>query len=156
MRTSSWRRIVHLGWVLLVLLLVAAECDFPTAQLSIDGDATSEGDLDDDTTLTFTVVLDAAVVGGVQVDYRTRDGTATVADRDYVSTSGTLDFSGTAGERRTITVTVTGDDEVEPDETFHVILSNIVYAGNVVTFADDRAQGVILNDDTLEEESATE
>ena len=57
----------------------------------------------------FTVTLDAAVDGGVNVDYTTTDGTATVADSDYATNAGTLNFAGTAGETQTVTVAVTGD-----------------------------------------------
>ena len=48
--------------------------------------------------LVFTVTLSNAVQGGVKVDYASGDGTATTADSDYTAASGTLTFSGTAGE----------------------------------------------------------
>ncbi len=57
-----------------------------------------------------------------------------------------LTFAGTAGETHTITVTINGDLANEPDETLHVLLSNLV--GNAeVTIADGDGQGTIENDD---------
>ena len=76
------------------------------------------------TTFTFTVTLDEAVEGGSSVDFTTTNGSATTADGDYVVTSGTLNFAGTAGETQTIAVTVNGDSKLEGDETFTVDLSN--------------------------------
>ena len=96
------------------------------------------------TTFTFTVTLDEAVAGGSSVDYTTTDGSATIADSDYVSASGTLNFAGTAGETQTIDVTVNGDTTLETDETFTVDLSNPT---NAVTISDAQGQGTIENDD---------
>src|SRR5262249_34937839 len=68
--------------------------------------------------------------------------TATVADNDYVPTSGTLTFA--AGETsKTITVFVNGDNIVEGDETFSLILSNAVGAN----IGNGTATGTIVNDD---------
>ena len=96
------------------------------------------------TTFTFTVTLDEAVEGGASVDFTTTNGSATTADGDYVATSGTLNFAGTAGETQTIAVTVNGDTKLEGDETFTVDLSN---ATNSVTISDAQGLGTISNDD---------
>ena len=76
-----------------------------------------------DTQLVFTVTLSHASEEAVTVAYATTDGTAKVADNDYVATSGTLTF---APGRTTalVTVTVKGDANVELDETFNLVLSN--------------------------------
>jgi hypothetical protein len=74
-------------------------------------------------TATFVVSLGKPVSKTVTVDYTTVDGTATVENNDYISTSGSLTFA--PGEtRKTITVDVNGDSEPEIDETFKVVLSN--------------------------------
>ena len=74
-------------------------------------------------TATFVVTLGKPVSKTVTVDYTTVDGTATVENNDYISTSGSLTFA--PGEtRKTITVAVNGDSEPEIDETFKVVLSN--------------------------------
>jgi len=93
------------------------------------------------TNAVFTVTLSAASASTVTVNYATANGTAT-AGSDYVAQNNTLTF--TAGQTsRTITVVVTGDTTVEPNETFLVNLSNPVGA----TIADAQGQGTITNDD---------
>ncbi len=78
----------------------------------------------------------------VTVQYNTADGTATVSNGDYVSASGTLTFApGTTVQ--TVTVAVTGDTTVEPNETFTVNLTN---ATGAALFTNS-ATGTILNDD---------
>ena len=63
------------------------------------------------------------------------------ASADYTAHSGTLYFTGKAGETQTITVSVRGDTELEPDEVFYVNLSNAVGA----SIADPQGVGTILN-----------
>jgi predicted GH43/DUF377 family glycosyl hydrolase len=58
------------------------------------------------------------------VDYATSDGTATLADGDYISSSGTLSWPAGDGTDRTFTVDI-GDDLIEEgDETIQITLSN--------------------------------
>ena len=97
-------------------------------------------------TMTFTATLNNAVQGGFTVNYATADGTATTADNDYVATTGTLPFTGTAGETRTFVVTINGDTTIEPNETFTVSLNTVSNAAVNIT---DTATGTIINDDTL-------
>jgi hypothetical protein len=123
-----------------------------TATLSITGpSALPEGTGTSSTAFTFNVVLSAAVPGGFRVAYSTSDGTATVANSDYQSNIGTLDFVGTAGESRSITVNVSADDQVEPNETLSVNLGAIT---NIATGLIDQLQitnatatATITNDD---------
>ncbi|MEL6519355.1 MAG: ExeM/NucH family extracellular endonuclease [Pseudomonadota bacterium] len=96
-----------------------------------------------DGTATFDVTLSADVTGGTQVDFTTVDGTA-LAGSDYVATSGTLIFAGTAGETQQVTVDLIDDTDVEADETFTVALSN---ATNGVEIADDTGEGTITSDE---------
>ncbi|MFM9962474.1 MAG: Calx-beta domain-containing protein, partial [Planctomycetaceae bacterium] len=60
--------------------------------------------------------------------------------------SNRLTFAGTAGETKTISVTVNGDTQAEGNETLSVLLSNIA-GNNEVTLADATGVGTILNDD---------
>ena len=70
----------------------------------------------------FTVSLSAASSQTITVHYATADGTATVADNDYLATSGTLTFAPNQ-TTATIPVPVVGDQIAEPNETFTVTLS---------------------------------
>ncbi len=116
------------------------------ATLSIGDAQQAEGDAGT-TTLSLSVSLDAAVAGGVLIDYASSDGSATVLAGDYLATSGTLAFSGSAGETQTIDVTVQADAVVELDESFGVALSNLQAGGLAVTVADGAATATIVNDD---------
>ena len=77
-------------------------------------------------TATFAVTLTPAAVEMVTVGYATADGSAE-AGLDYTSDSGTLTFSA-AETRKTLTVDVLEDTEVEQNETFTVELSDVLGA----------------------------
>src|SRR5438876_6853139 len=77
--------------------------------------------------------LSTASFPTITVNYATADGTATVADGDYVAASGTVTFlPGVTSQP--VAVTVNGDTKSEPNETFFVNLSNPVNA----TISEDR------------------
>ena len=94
------------------------------ASLTIADVAASEGD-SGTTDFIFAVTLTGTIPETLTVDYATADGTATTAGGDYSATSGTLSFDGNDGETETFTVSVTGDTDLEGDETFTVQLSNV-------------------------------
>jgi hypothetical protein len=72
--------------------------------------------------VTITVKRTADTKPAVSVDYATSDGTAK-AGSDYTAAAGTLNFA--AGETsKTFTVNITGDSQVEGDETLNLKLSN--------------------------------
>src|SRR5262249_10589119 len=91
---------------------------------------------------TFTVTRSGGTAA-FAVNFATSDGTATVADNDYVAASGTLQF-GANENTKTISVTINGDTKVEANETFNVLLSN---ATNGATISDNQGVGTITNDD---------
>ena len=91
---------------------------------------------------TFTVTRTGGTAA-FGVNYATSNGTATVADNDYVAASGTLNF-GANENTKTISVTINGDTKVEANETFNIVLSN---ATNGATISDGRGVGTITNDD---------
>jgi uncharacterized repeat protein (TIGR01451 family) len=95
----------------------------------------------------FTAQLLDAVDFPVTVAYTTQDGTALVGDNDYTPATGSVTFSGVKNETKKITVLVTGDSKVEPNESFVVRLSNIQAGGRWVEFGDDVGQGDIVDDD---------
>ncbi|MEI7897215.1 MAG: HYR domain-containing protein, partial [bacterium] len=100
------------------------------ASFSINDVSISEGNSGTQA-LTFTATLseDIETLNPVTIDYTTTDATATTADADYVVKSGTLSFTGTRGETKTVSVTVNGDQKIEMNETFNVVLSNILCSG---------------------------
>ena len=99
-------------------------------------------------TITVTATLDNAVQGGFTVDMNTADGTATIADSDYIAVTGqTLTFTGTAGETQTFTITPTGDTKFETNETVTVSQGNLAATSLAVDITDG-ATVTLNNDDT--------
>ncbi|MBS7790189.1 cellulase family glycosylhydrolase [Roseococcus sp. SDR] len=91
--------------------------------------------------IVFTLSLSKAIAQSVTASFATQDGTA-LAGTDYVAQSGSITFA--AGETsRTISVAVNGDTAIEADETFGLVLSNVVRA----TLAPGGGTGTIRNDD---------
>jgi chitinase len=94
------------------------------------------------TTLAFNVSLSKASDKTVTVGYSTTNGSAT-AGQDYTAKSGTLTFApGTTAQQ--VSVAVTGDTTVEPNETLSVTLAGPSNA----TLGTATATGTITNDDT--------
>ena len=98
--------------------------------------------------MTFTVTLAKAVTAAVTVNYATSDGTA-VAGQDYTAVSNgsvTIAAGATTAE---FTVTVTGDQTDEPNETFNVTISMpgplaAILGGDTATVT-----GTIIDDDPV-------
>jgi hypothetical protein len=112
----------------------------PAPEISIADSDVQEGHAGT-TTATFTVSLSAASTRAVTVQFATADGSAT-AGTDYSAHSGVLMLA--PGETAaTIAVAINGDTEVEPDETFTVVLAN---PGEAV-LGDAEGTGTIQNDD---------
>jgi uncharacterized repeat protein (TIGR01451 family) len=119
------------------------------ATLSINDVSRNEGQGGSSTTYTFTVTLSAGVDGPVTASYATANGTATTGDSDYAPTSGTVAFTGAAGETRTLNVVVTNDAFAEKNETFFVNLSNVQAGPLNVVLGDGQGVGTIVNDDSM-------
>ncbi|HND54794.1 MAG TPA: Calx-beta domain-containing protein, partial [Pirellulaceae bacterium] len=117
------------------------------AVLSMSDSAVLEGGR-----LIFAITSSAAVDGGFYVDVTSFDGTARVADSDYVGGGATLLFTGIAGEVRNFIVNSTADTKVEANESLSVELSNVMPRSEEIsagTFELPTAPsvGTILNDD---------
>ena len=100
------------------------------------------------TDMVFTV----SVVGGLHggdaiINYATSDGT-TIAGEDYTEARGQVTIARSSlsiiPTQVQITISVTGDTHIEPNETFKLTLSS---GDDRVTLTDDTATGVIVNDD---------
>lgn len=109
-------------------------------QVSLGNASALEGD-SGTSSLTFTVSLDKPATATVTFDYATSDDTAT-AGVDYAATtgSGTIPLGGLSA---TFTVDIFGDTDIEPNEVFNLVLSNITGAD----VADSSGVGSIGNDD---------
>jgi hypothetical protein len=94
------------------------------------------------TAFTFTVTLLPASAGTVTVNYATANGTAT-AGSDYTAIPATRLTFAPGQTSKPVTVNVTGNTVVEPNEAFTVNLSSAVGA----TLLDGQGIGTILNDD---------
>jgi hypothetical protein len=112
----------------------------PNVTVSISDVSVIEGN-SGTTSAVFTVRASAPHEKFIQIAYTTANGTAT-APSDYVAKNG--GFFILPGElEKTITITVNGDTEVEPNETF---LVNLTFA-DVADIVRGQATGTILNDE---------
>lgn len=92
----------------------------------------------------FDVTLSGTYSLTITADFSTSDGSATIADNDYIDTNGTVTFL--PGETsQPVVVQVVGDINLEGTEFFHVNLSSAVNA----SFSDIQGNGTILNDDII-------
>ncbi|MEG3969333.1 Ig-like domain-containing protein, partial [Microcoleus sp. T2B6] len=106
---------------------------------------------------TFTVNLAKALNVPVTVDYRTTGANNGI---DYTHLQGKLEFA--PGEtKKTIKVLVNGDTEIEPDETFNLVLSNATNAaltkntGTVTIVDDDKPVATISDTAIIDEDKGT-
>ena len=93
--------------------------------------------------LNFTVTRSGGTAA-FDVNFATSDGTATVADSDYVNVPTTALHFNAGDTTKTISVTINGDTKVEANETFNVNLSG---ATNGATISKGVGVGIITNDD---------
>ncbi|MCP5507698.1 MAG: DUF4347 domain-containing protein, partial [Chlamydiales bacterium] len=116
--------------------------DPPT--ITIADNSVSEGD-SGTTNLVLTVTASSAVNRTIFFDASTSDGTATLADGDYVQLINSLFTFNPSISNGTVTIGLNGDISFEADETLTITLSSLVGANP--TGSNLVAQGTILNDD---------
>ena len=115
----------------------------PQPSLSINNVTQNEGN-SGTTPFTFNVTLSSPTFQTVTVNYATANGTAT-APSDYTVISSTpLGFSPADPVTKTVTVLVTGDTSLEPNETFFVNLSGAFG----ILVSNSQGIGTINNDDS--------
>ena len=115
-----------------------------TRTLTISDEQTVEGD-SGTTPLTFAITISNPQPQDVTFDVNTTDGTATVADNDYVALSGQMATIAAGQTATTVTVDVNGDLINESEESFTVNVTNVNPAAGVLSTSD--GTGTILNDD---------
>jgi len=118
--------------------------DEPFAFVSIASVGMNEGAVGVTSELMFTISLNVPSTDVVTLDYATADGTATVADNDYLAIPGTSLSIPPGTTSASFSVTVIGDDVNETDEQFTVQLGNL--SANA-EFSSAVASGTIANDD---------
>jgi len=131
----------------------------PVPAIQISDFSASEGAAGT-TIFTFNVTLTApAPPGGVTYNIYTQDNTATDADNDYEinSVTGESIAAGNVSPAVPFQVTVNGDNNPEPTETFHVIVDTVTGATNpdglgVGTITTDDAPADLVIDDPVQAE----
>ena len=93
--------------------------------------------------MTFTVTLTEAVQGGLTVTPGFTNGTT--SSTDYTENTAPLNFSGTANETKSFTVSTTEDTVTEGNETFTVDLT--VSGTSLSVDATGKGTGTIIDDD---------
>ncbi len=95
--------------------------------------------------MNFTVTRTGNTPFAVGFNFATADGTATLADSDYVTTNGNVIIpSGGATASTTVSVTINGEVTFENTESFFVNLT----APTNALISDAQGVGTITNDDT--------
>jgi len=106
----------------------------------------TEGATGSTDTVDFTVTLSDAATEDVTLTYSTSDGTATV-DSDYSASSGDTLVIPAGQISGIIPISITGDNNIELDETFNLQISNAQNA--TITGGSQTVAGTILTDDSL-------
>ena len=115
-----------------------------TGSISINDVQITEGD-SSSKVMTFTVTRSGGTAA-FNVNFATSDGSATVADGDYVANSGTLQFGANVNSQP-ISIAINGDTKFELNETLFV---NLSAATNGAAVTDSQGQATIINDDSAD------
>ncbi|QGQ26599.1 hypothetical protein F1728_29720 [Gimesia benthica] len=135
-----------------------------TSMISIDDVSVAEGD-SGTTDFVFTVTRTGNNAGdlnsSISIYYTTQDGTAKVADNDYLSESGTLQFTADASaqsQTMTVRIEVMGNTITEQNKNFQLVLStddpetNFEKMLGTATIINDDANSLSINDATAYED----
>ncbi|MGI9597580.1 MAG: Calx-beta domain-containing protein, partial [Acidimicrobiales bacterium] len=122
--------------------------------LTVDvGDQTIvEGDSPTTVQVSVPLTLSQPAVAPITVLVDTVDGSAVSADGDYVAVTSQLVTFPIGSSSQSVLVTVNGDDDVEPDETFSVVASSpsagltLADTTGVVTIQTDDIPAVAIGD----------
>jgi Autotransporter beta-domain/Calx-beta domain/Bacterial Ig-like domain (group 1) len=132
------------------LLFLAAAARPPVARVTASGQSVVEGNSGLNT---FTVVVSLPFPPNSDVtgSYSTADGTATLADKDYVEATGQFVIPAGKLDSPPITLQVVGDTKIEPDEFFtfnvHFGAGAIDPAPYVITIVNDDVPVITVTGD---------
>lgn len=126
--------------------------DTATITVASSGPASRfEGNSSDRPVFTALVTLSAAVQGGATIEVATSDGTATIANNDYVALTESLSLGGSDPLEQSVTIEIVGDDAPEPDELLALALNNLSASDQVIrdaiSLSGSPVEFTILNDD---------
>ena len=117
------------------------------AMILLQGESKAEGTNAEGTTFLVKATLTADTDAPVSVDYATRAGSG-LEGIDFNGKTGTVNFTGSAGETQTIEILVPADDIAEGNKTFLVEVTSISAEGrNVVRSEIDPVATVTIIDD---------
>lgn len=134
--------LIILSFPLLFAISCGEDGDSPiTPTVSVSGGSITEED--SDVTLTVDINLSQASTSDISVEVSTIERTATAEDFTPVNTILRIDAGSTSAS---VDITIIGDDLVEDDETFQVVLSDPFNA----TLGVEAATFTIRNDDLHE------
>ncbi|SFB14352.1 Calx-beta domain-containing protein [Poseidonocella pacifica] len=122
--------------------------DVPT-YFRVSGQTVMEGDTGDSNQLSFTVVRSGDVSAAASVSYNIAGGTANGDDFDSEwPTSGVLSFAAFETSK-TVTLGISGDEDIEGDEYTYMTLSNPTSADSSIEarLSNTQASAIIRNDD---------
>ena len=147
-------------------VLITDDDDGPPSVASITGETLAEGN-SGTAAFTFTVTLDGPADGGESVEVSTADlpagPGAAVAGSDYTAISGQVVTFAAGATTATVDVLVTGDTDIESDESFRLTLANPSGLGNVGVLPqgessivnDDQASVISIADTAIDEDAGT-
>ncbi|RYD96111.1 MAG: hypothetical protein EOP54_14500, partial [Sphingobacteriales bacterium] len=122
--------------------------DNDKATVRIDGPITLNEGHTNFTDFVFNLTLDKETSGAFTLNFKTSDATALTSNNDYELLNTVVNFDGKPATIP-VTVRVVGDDIIEADEYFNVLISDLSnnYNGNL-TIAQASSVGNITNDDS--------
>jgi uncharacterized protein len=130
-------------WVGVDDITVTAGGGPPQPAVTVTDVSVTEGDTSVVTARVLVRLTSPAGPGGVTFDVATADGTARVDNSDYVPLALAARTIAEGTTEAAVDVSVVGDTVIEPNETFAVVVGNVVGAA----VADDSGVVTILNDD---------
>ncbi|HED35171.1 MAG TPA: hypothetical protein ENJ08_13325, partial [Gammaproteobacteria bacterium] len=100
-----------------------------------------------DGTINISVTRTGGTLGDVSVDYTISNGSASDSDYTVVSASGTLNWTDSQSQARSISISLIDDLLVEGTETINISLSNAI--NNAVLGSNSSTQISVVDDDAV-------
>jgi len=118
--------------------------DIPTVSIQEVGSAT-EGNAGENTSISLLVTLSNPSTLYTTISFVTEDDTALELDNDYTGQDSQVSFLGET--EKYIAIPIVGDDTIEQDETFRVVLGAVLLGQATIDDTSDTTMVTIVNDD---------